>query len=421
MTSRERVKTALNHQEPDRIPVDLGATACSGIHAIELIELRKKLGLETIVPKVVDPMMFIAQVDEDLRQKLGVDVVGIYTKNNLFGYRNENWKSWALPTGHEVMMGGGFASKLGEDGATYAYPQGDTSVPPSAKMPPTGIYFDNIVRQEDLDEKEIWNGREDYKDQYSVFSDQDVKDLENQINYFYDETEYALIANYWNGGLGDNLHLPGAWLKDPKGVRDLPDWMMTMLLRPEYIKEFFAMQTEITLKNMQTYKEIAGNKIEVMVHTGTDFGSQCSLLISPDTYRELFKPFHAMVNEWIHKNTEWKTFVHTCGAVYDLIPDIIDAGFDIINPVQVSATGMGAQRLKDAYGDKLTFWGGGCDPQNTLVNGTAEDVYQETKANAAILSENGGYIGGNVHNLQYGVPVDNFLAEMQAIKDARTK
>ncbi len=421
MTSRERVKNALNHKPSDRIPVDLGATACSGIHAVELKEVLKYLKMKDRDPKVIDPMMFIAEVDEDLRQALGVDLVGLFTKGNLLGYRNENYKPWDLPNGTRVLMGGGFQYKTDDDGTIYAYPQGDTSVAPSAYMRPSGLYFDNIVRQEDLDSKEVWNAREDYKDQYAVLSDEDLKELQTKADDLYKHTDYALVGNYWNGGLGDNLHLPGAWLKHPKGIRDLADWMMAMLTEPDYIRDFFQMQMEITLESLKLYKEAVGNKIEVMIHTGTDFGHQSGLLISKDVYRELFKPYHATVNDWIHKNTEWKTFMHSCGAITELMPDIIEAGFDIINPVQVSAKGMDAKNIKSKFGDKLVFWGGGCDPQNTLPNGTPEEVYEETKKNAAILSEGGGYIGGNVHNLQYGVPAENFIAEFNAIKDVRQK
>ena len=418
MISRERVKNALNHKATDRPPIDLGATACSGIHAIELKNLRKYLGLKDIDPRVIDPMMFIAEVDEDLRQALGIDVVGLFTKGTLLGYRNENYKPWTLPEGTRVMMGENFQARLGDNGNYYAYPQGDTSVPPSGRMTPTGIYFDNIIRQEDLSKKVIWDGRADYSDQYSVLSDEDLKDLENQADYLYKNTDYALVGNYWNGGIGDNLHLPGPWLKHPRGVRDLTDWMITMMDHPEYIKEFFQMQMEITLKSLKLYYEAVGNKLEVMIHSGTDFAHQNGLSISIDTYRELSKPYHRQVNDWIHKNTEWKTFMHTCGSIVALLPDIIDAGFDIVNPVQVSAKGMDAKILKSSFGDKIIFWGGGCDPQHTLPNGTPEEVYAEAKKNAQIFSQNGGFIGGNVHNLQYGVPVENFVAQMNGIKDA---
>ncbi|MCI8332891.1 MAG: methyltransferase [Clostridiales bacterium] len=417
MTSRERVRKAINHEPTDRVPIDLGGTACSGIHAVALKKLREALKLEDRTPKVIDPMMFISDVDEDVRQALGVDCVGIYTKGTLLGYRNENYKPWNLPDGTEVLMGGGFQCTYGDDGCTYTYPQGDTSVAPSARMTKTGFYFDNITRQEDLNKKEVWDGREDYKDQYSVFSDQDLKDIEDQVNHFYNDTEYSLIGNYWNGGIGDNLHVPGAWLKNPKGIRSIADWFMYMHIEPDYYKDAFAMITEITLKNMELYYQVAGNKLDVMVHTGTDFAHQHGLLISPDMYRELFQPYHKQVNDWIHKHTEWKTFIHCCGSVVPLVPDFIDAGFDILNPIQVSADNMDAAMLKEKFGKDIVFWGGGCDPQKTLPQGTPEEVYQETKRNAEIFSKGGGFIGGNVHNLQYGVPSENFLAEVQALKD----
>jgi uroporphyrinogen-III decarboxylase len=419
LTSRERVNLAINHKEPDRIPFDLGSTACSSIHGVELRRLRKKLGLEDKLSKVIDPMMFISDIEEDVIDALGIDVVGVYPQGTLLGYRNENWKPWTLPDGSEVLMGGGFVSTTGEDGTVYAYPEGDTSLPPSAKMAKNGLYFDVIVRQEDLEKKTEWNAREDYKDQYLLFTDQDAKDIEEQTEYFWNNTDKAIVGNYWNGGLGDNLHLAGPRLRNPKGIRDLGDWMMAMLIRPEYLKEFFEMQTEWTLSNLKVYHQAAGNKLCAMIHTGTDFGSQGGLMVSRDIYRELFQPFHRRVNEWIKANTEWKCFIHTCGAVYDLLPDILDAGFEMLNPIQVSAAGMDAQKLKDNYGDKLVFWGGGANPQGTLVNGTAEEVYEETKKNAEILSKGGGYVAANVHNVQYNVPVDNFVAQVKAFKEAR--
>jgi uroporphyrinogen-III decarboxylase len=130
-------------------------------------------------------------------------------------------------------------------------------------------------------------------------------------------------------------------------------------------------------------------------------------------------PLHKKVNEWIHENTNWKILIHTCGSVVDLIPDLIETGFDAINPVQISAAGMDANNLKDEFGDKLVFWGGGANPQGTLISGTPEEVYEETKKNVEILGKDGGLIAGNVHNLLYNVPVENFLAEVQAIKDAK--
>jgi len=415
MNSRERVYRALNHQITDRVPIDLGATPISGIHAVELVKLREELGLPYKMPVLIDPMTMIAQVDEDVRQALGVDCVGVWSGSNNLGIKNRNYKKWTLPDGTDVMVAGDFAIRE-ENGKTYAYPQGDTSVPPSACMT-TALYFDNIPRQEDLDEKVDWNAREDYKDQYSILDDETLRTIEEQANDLYHNTEYALVGSCDSSGLGDIFHVPGPWLKETKGIREAVDWYAGFYLYPEYIKELFAMQTEITLKNLKLYYEAVGNKILVLVLSGTDFGHQDGLFISKEQYRELFMPFYKQMTEWIRKNTQWKVFMHSCGSIYDLIPEFIESGFDIINPVQVSAKKMEAAKLKEAFGKDIVFWGGGCDPQGVLVKGTPEEVYQQTKRNAQILSMGGGLIGGNVHNVQYDVPAANLVAELAALRD----
>lgn len=419
MTSRERVRAALNHQQPDRIPIDLGANCCTGIHAVEYPELRKGLGLEPKIPKNLDAMMCLAYVDRDIQEALDVDCIGIDIKTNGWGVRNENWKLWHFPNGAPMYVGGDFAWTRDENGVTYAYPQGDTSVPPSGYMPTTGFYYDLTDRQEDLDAKTVWNAREDYKDDYTLLTDEDLKELEDQATYFYNNTDKSLFGSYWKAGLGDNLLAFGPWLKEVKGVRKLQDWYLTILERPEYIRELFEMQTEVSIENMKLWYQAVGNKIDCMGISGTDWGCQNGLLISLDVFRELYKPYYQKVCDWIHQNTEWKVWMHSCGSVTKILPDLIEMGIDVINPVQCSAKDMDAKELKAKFGDDIVFWGGGCNQQKTLVTGTPEECYEETKHNAEILGKGGGLIGCNVHNLQYGVPIENYLAEMQAFKDVR--
>ena len=416
LSSRERVRRALNHEVSDRVPIDLGATPISGIHAVELVKLRAELGLPYQIPVVLCPMTMIAEVDEDVRQALGVDCVGLWTGNTNLGIKNTSLKKWTLPDGTDVMVAKDFAVTKDNAGRIYAYPQGDTSVPPSACMT-NALYFDNIARQEDLDEKTDWNARVDYGEQYTILDEETLRKLERQADDLYRNTEYALVGSSESGGLGDIFHVPGPWLKETKGIRDAVDWYAGFHLYTDYIKELFAMQTEITLKNLELYYQAVGNKMLVMVLTGTDFGHQGGIFISREQYRDLFMPFHKQMTDWIHKHTEWKVFMHTCGSVYDLIPDFIEAGIDILNPVQVSAKNMEATRLKEKFGKDIIFWGGGCDPQGLLVKGTPDEVYRQTKINAEILSKGGGLIGGNIHNAQYDVPAANLVAEMKALKD----
>jgi hypothetical protein len=414
VNSRERVKAALSHQQPDRVPVDFGGTVVTGIHAAALDRLRKALGLAARPVKVFEPMMMLGLVEDDVRQALGSDVVGLCAPSTLLGYRNENWKPWTLPDGTEVLMGGGFAVTYGPDGTAYAYPGGNTSVPPSAKMPANGFYFDNIVRQDDLSEH-IFNARMDYADQYGVFSDEDCQYYEETSRALYEETDCALFGNFFLGGVGDIFHIPGAWLEHPRGIRDLQGWLMAHYDYPGYIRDFFDMQAEITLKNLELYRQAVGDRIVAIGVSGTDFGAQHGPFISPDCYREFYKPYHKMFNDWVHRHTSWKVLFHSCGSIAAIMDDLIESGVDVINPVQFTAAHMDLQDLKARYGDRVAFWGGGVDPQKTLPFGTPQEVARETQRNVRILSAGGGYVCGTVHNIQAPTPVENIIAFFEAI------
>ena len=243
MNSRERVQAAIEHRDADRVPVDLGGSVVTSIQAAALDGLRNLLGLESRTVKVFEPMMMLGLVEEDILQAVGGDVVGLNSPATLLGYRNENWKPWKLPDGTPVLMGGNFAFTEDPDGTVFAYPQGNTSAPPSAKMPSDGFYFDNIIRQEPL-ETHQFDARKDYSDQYALFSDDDCRHYEETSKNLFEGTNYALFGNFFLGGVGDIFHIPGAWIEHPKGIRDLQDWIMAHLDHPDYVKEFFEMQTE---------------------------------------------------------------------------------------------------------------------------------------------------------------------------------
>lgn len=314
-------------------------------------------------------------------------------------------------------MGSGFTVSYGPDGVVYAYPRGNTSVQPSAKMPANGLYFDNIVRQEDLSSREF-SARKDYADQYTVFSEEDCRYYEEASKTLYQETNCAIFGNFFLGGLDDIFHIPGPWLEHPKGIRDPQPWIIAYYDHPDYVKEFFDMQTEITLKNLELYYQTVDDRIEAIAISGTDFGTQEALFISPDCYREFYKPYHKKLNDWVHKHTNWKVFFHTCGSIVNILDDLVEVGVDILNPVQFTAAGMDLKFLKSKYGNKIVFWGGGIDPQKTLPFGTPRQVEQETKRNVNILSAGGGFICVGVHNIQGPTPVENILAFFKAINNS---
>jgi len=217
---------------------------------------------------------------------------------------------------------------------------------------------------------------------------------------------------------GDIAFVPGPSLKDPKGIRGVEEWYISTVSRRDYVYEVFERECEIGLMNLISVKEAVGDRIDVIFITGTDFGTQRGPFISPDAYRDLFKPCHRKICDWIHKNTSWKVFIHTCGGIRPLIEDIIDAGFDVLNPVQCSAEGMDPRRLKDDFGNRVTFWGGGVDTQKTLPFGTPEEVYNEVSERIRIFNKGGGYVFNTIHNIQAGCPVKNIMAMIDAIRDS---
>jgi len=416
MTSRQRIRKAINHEMPDRIPLDLGSTTVTGIQASTYAKLRKVLGLKDQPVKVVDPFQMLAQVDLEVIDKLGIDTIGLWLPTTKFGFKNENWKPWRLFDGTEVMVPGKFNTTTDNEGNIYMYPQGDTSISPCAKMPKGGYYFDNIVRQEPIDEKDL-NPEEWVRQQFSILSDEMLKYLEKHANFLYKNTDLSIVGKFVDAGFGDIANVPGSAIRRPKGIRDPQRWIMAHVEHPEYIKGIFELQCEIALKNLELSYQAVGDKIDLIYISGTDFGAQNGPFISPDMYRELYKPFHKKINDWVHTHTSWKTFYHSCGSVLAFLDDFVEAGVDILNPVQTSAKDMDPKMLKERYQDKLVFWGGGVDTQKTLPFGSPEEVRKEVAERCHIFGKGGGYVFSAIHNIQSKIPIDNLMAMFQAVRE----
>jgi len=183
------------------------------------------------------------------------------------------------------------------------------------------------------------------------------------------------------------------------------------------VYQVFERQCEIAVQNLDRILGAVGNRVSVVFVSGTDFGTQKGPFISNATYRRLFMPFHKRVNDWIHQHTTWKTFMHTCGSILALIPDFIEAGFDIMNPVQCSATGMDPDELKRRFGDRVAFWGGGIDTQHALPFGSPEQVRTQVRERICSLGPGGGFVFNAIHNVQARVPVENLLALFDAVRE----
>lgn len=421
MTSRERIIAAINHQQPDRCPVDLGSNGQTGMNVSTLYQLRQILGLEEHRLRVIEPCQMLGEIEEDLHQLVGGDVVGLFNAGNFYGYQNKDWKPWQLDDGTPVWMGGGFEIDEDANGMKWLYPQGDRSVAPSARMPKGGYFFDSAERSEpfDLDqEEEELTPVEDFKDDYKVATDEDARYWEERSKTLYEGTDYAVMGVLGGAGLGDVAIIPGPHVKHPKGIRRMDDWLAAHTLFPDYVDEVFGYQTEIMLKNLEIYRQAVGDRIQVVWISGTDLGTQNGTFLSKETFRRLYKPHYQKINDWVHANTGWKTFYHTCGCIVPLLDDLVEMGVDCLNPVQISAMenlGMTAEKLKAQYGDKFTFWGGGVDTQKTLPFGTPDMVREEVAERVRILSQGGGFVFSSIHNVVANVPPENLVAMYETV------
>jgi hypothetical protein len=410
MNPRERVNLALQHKEADRVPLDLGGTTVTGMHVSAVYLLRQALGLDApgTPVKVIELMQMLGEIKLDLIEALGIDFVRLAGTGTAFGLKLEKWKEWKTFDGTPALVPGGFNTTPEPNGDLLIYPQGDRSAQPSGRMPKGGLYFDPIFRQLPIDEGNL--NVEDNLEEFGPFPDAELEHFKREALRLYTETDRAVILNLGMFSLGDISKVPGPMLRDPKGIRGADEWYMSLSARRDYVYQVFERQTAINLANLERICQAVGDRAAAAYLTGADFGTQNAPLFAPKTYRELFLPFHKQINDWVHKHTTWKTFIHSCGSVFDLIEDFIAAGFDIMNPVQCSAAHMDPEELKRKFGERITFWGGGVDTQCTLPFGSPDDVRREVRERLKLFGPGGGFVFNAVHNIQPQVPVANVLA-----------
>ena len=416
MNPRERVILALNHKEPDRVPLDLGGSMTTGMHVSTVYALRQALKLDPpdMPVKVVEPYQMLGEIATDLCEALGVDVVGLNGGTTMFGFKNEGWKPWRLFGGTPVLVPKGFNTEPDDQGSILMYPQGDTSVPACARMPKDGFYFDALDRQQPIDWKDL--NVADNLEEYGPVSSEELEILRREAERLYTGTDKAILGSFGGASFGDIALVTGLQLKNPRGVRGVKEWYMCHVRRPDYVHEVFERQCEIAIENLRKIYRVVGNRVQAVFISGTDFGAQNVPIISNISYERLYKPVHRRVNDWVHANTEWKTFVHSCGSIEPLIKEFIEAGFDVLNPVQTSALNMDPLMLKAKYRDKITFWGGGADTQRILPFGTPEQVRRDVRKRMRAFAAGGGFVFNTIHNVQPRTPVANVLAMYETLR-----
>ena len=285
-------------------------------------------------------------------------------------------------------------------------------------MPGGGYFFDTIIRQGPFDEDEP--SVDDNLQEFGPVTDR-------ALAYFAAETTRAratgraVLANFGGTALGDIALVTGPMLPQPRGIRDITEWYVSTAARQDFVREIFDRQSTLAVENLRKLKVAVGNNVDAVFICGTDFGTQTSQFCSIDTFQEVWAPYYRRMNDWIHANTNWKTFKHCCGAIEPLLTPLLDAGFDIINPVQCSATGMDPELLKKKYGARVVFWGGGVDTQQVLPFGTPQQVKAQVLERCRIFSRDGGFVFDAIHNVQAKTPVENIVAMVDAVHEFNRK
>lgn len=409
MNSRERLRAALNHEEPDRIPIDFGGHRSSGIAAIAYARLREYLGMASNPIRVYDMIQQLAIVDQEVLARFGVDTIEL---GRGFALEDEHWVDWSLPDGTPCQIPAWSVPERDEANARWILRSRSGRV--IAHMPDGSLYFEQTY--------------------YPLL---DGPDDEGAIDVAFDECMWTAIASP-SGPLASGPGRDRAFAEGAKALHGSTDraiiglfggnlleigqffyrndnFYMMMAAEPERTARFLDHLTEIHLDNLEKFLTVVGDFIDVIVF-GDDLGMQSGSQMSPRMYRELFKPRHSRM--W-KRVKELKPHVavnlHCCGSVRALLPDLIDAGLDAINPVQINAVGMDAASLKRDFGNQITFWGGGCDTQVVLAHGTPDQVAAHVREQVNTLKPGGGFVFQQVHNILSNVRPENIVAMFDAI------
>lgn len=413
MNGREKLARALNHQAGP-IPIDLGSNAVTGIHCSVVAQLRAHYGLERRPVRINEPYQMLGEIEPDLQEAVGVSVQGVYPAKTMFGFANEGWKEWRTPWGQDVLVPAGFVVTTDRNGDQLIYPEGDTSVSPSGRMPTNGYFFDTIVRQPPVDDDNL--KVEENLEEFGPISETDLEYFRREVGRSR-ERGLGLLANFGGTALGDIALVPAPMLKHPRGIRDIEEWYVSTVARRDYVEAIFRRQVDQALVNLARIYEAVGDDVQAAFLCGTDFGTQSSTFCSVETFESLYLPYYREMTDWIHEHTGWKVFKHSCGAVRPLIESFISAGIDILNPVQISAAGMEPEALKREFGDRIVFWGGGVDTQKTMAFGSTEEVRRQVLHACDVFGTNGGFVFNAVHNVQARSPIENVVAMIEAVHE----
>lgn len=400
MTSRERVLAALEHRETDQVPVDFSGHRSSGIAAIAYPKLRKHLGLPHRPIRVYDIIQQMAVVDDDVLDRFGVDT---FELGRGFAQDEQSWRPWTLPDGTACFVPAW--TPIERDGKRWIIRSEGGRI--LAHMPDGALYFEQtyfpFLEDDDLSTISEVFGESMWTAIASPPGPIGSGELSEGAKHLRAGTDRAII-----GLFGGNLFEVGQFLY--RNDR----FMMLLAAEPQHAHHFLDKLVEIHLVNLERFLAAVGEHIDIILF-GDDLGMQTGPMMSPKMYCEFFKPRHKLLWNRAKELADVKVMLHCCGGVRELLPHLIEAGLDAINPVQISCSGMDATELKAEFGSELTFWGGGCDTRDILPNGTPQQVAEHVKQQVGTLRSGGGFVFQQVHNILANVPPENIAAMFDAV------
>lgn len=411
MTSRERVMAAVNHKTPDRCPLDLGSTPSSGISAIAYNNLKKHLGMTGGHTRIYDVVQQVVQPEDEIIERFGVDVLDI---GRVFNEKDSDWYDTTLADGSTGQYPVWFKPEKQPNGDYLVFDKEGTQI---ARMPVGATFFDQTYfpyvddypdNYDDLDRqmgKVLWSALVhspwDHTNEENFY-----QTLRERVIKLRQSTDKALMIT-----CGCNLFEWGIFL------RRMDNFLMDIYSDEENVE---ALIEQLMIRHLVSLKKVCaavGDVVDIL-RFGDDLGMTTGMFMSREKYQHFFKPYHTKLNEYVHTHSNMKTLLHSCGSLYPIIPDLIDAGYDILNPVQTSAKDMDPETLKREFGKDITFWGGGCNTKSVLNRATPDEVYNYCRRMIDIFNKDGGFVFNQEHNIMPDVPPENILAMYRAVKDS---
>ncbi len=403
MTSRQRVERTLNHEQLDRPPIDFGASRISGIAAPAYKNLLTHLGIDEKI-YLYDIKQQLALPSLEVIDRMGGDVVLLNRLGPTTGMPFlciDRWKEGQLTDGTPCMVPEAYETRRLEDGTIDVLYEGR----PFAQRPPFSLYFDVIsapLKEADsIADIEAYEFQDAWTEREEIF-------IKDQIQRLYHGTDKAVFA-------GIPL-LNGSFLEIGIQQFGYEQFMMNLVLKREMMECWMDRILENDLKFLEAFLKVAGPYISA-IQMNDDLGAQEALQIRPTLYREMIKPRQKQWIDFVKARTNAKIFIHCDGAVEELLPDFIEIGIDILNPLQTSAKGMEPEKIKRLYGKDLSFWGGGVETQSTLPFGNLDDIRKEVRQRIELLHQGGGYVFGTIHNIQADIEPEKIMAVFETAQD----